>query len=70
MTNTFLKHRQMSEVEARCKIFSHLSLKFSSLDTIFIPTDEKELLKKIDENDIFLREQKKLEEDQENVKKK
>ena len=45
----------MSEVEAYYKIFPHLTLKYSSLDTIFIPTDKKELrskfLKKINEDD-------------------
>ena len=45
----------MSEVEAYYKIFPHLSLKWSSIDTIFIPTDKKELrskfLMKLDKDD-------------------
>ena len=55
MANTYLTHRQMSEVEAYYKIFPNLTLKFSSIDTIFIPTDKKEhrskFLKKLDEDD-------------------
>ena len=55
MANTFLTHRQMSECEAYYKIFPNLHLKFSSLDTVFIPTDKKELrsrfLKKLDNDD-------------------
>ena len=45
----------MGEVEAYYKIFPHLTLKYSSVDTIFIPTDKKELrskfLRKLDEDD-------------------
>ena len=56
MANTFLTHRQMGEVEAYYKIFPHLTLKYSSVDTIFIPSDKKELrskfLMKLDEDDI------------------
>ena len=55
MANTFLTHRQMGEVEAYYKIFPHLTLKYSSVDTIFIPSDKKELrskfLRKLDEED-------------------
>ena len=43
MANTFLTHRQISECEAYYKILPNLHLKYSSLDTIFIPTDKKEL---------------------------
>ena len=50
-----MAHRQMSECEAYYKIFPNLHLKYSSLDTVFIPTDKKELrsrfLKKIDDED-------------------
>ena len=55
MANTFLTHRQMGEVEAYYKIFPHLNLKYSSVDTIFIPSDKKELrskfLRKLNEDD-------------------
>ena len=55
MANTFLTHRQMGEVEAYYKILPSLSLKYSSVDTIFIPAEKKELrskfLMKLDEND-------------------
>ena len=60
MANTFLSHRQMGEVEAYYKIFPNLTLKYSSMDTIFIPSDKKELRSK------FLI---KLNEDDENFKK-
>ena len=57
MANTFLTHRQMGEVEAYYKIFPHLTLKYSSVDTIFIPTDKKELrskfLRKLNEDVIY-----------------
>jgi len=43
MANTFLTHRQMSECEAYYKILPNLHLKYSSIDTIFIPSDKKEL---------------------------
>ena len=60
MANTFLTHRQMGEVEAYYKIFPNMTLKYSSMDTIFIPSDKKELRSK------FLQ---KLDEDDENFKK-
>ena len=46
MANTFMTHRQMSEAEAYYKIFPNLILKYSNIDTIFIPTDKKELRSK------------------------
>ena len=56
MANTFLTHRQMGEVEAYYKIFPNLTLKYSDVSTIFIPTDKKELrskfLQKIEEDDV------------------
>ena len=56
MANTFLTHRQMGEAEAYYKIFPNLTLKYSNVDTIFIPSDKKELrskfLMKLDENDV------------------
>ena len=55
MANTFLTHRQMGEAEAYYKILPNLTLKYSSIDTIFIPTDKKELrskfLTKLNEGD-------------------
>jgi hypothetical protein len=56
MANTFLTHRQMGEAEAYYKILPNLTLKYSSVDTIFIPTDKKELrskfLTKLDEGNV------------------
>ena len=46
IANTFLTHRQMGEAEAYYKIFPNLTLKYSNIDTIFIPTDKKELRSK------------------------
>merc|ERR1711940_298721 len=55
MANTFLTHRQMGEVIRYYKIIPNLTLKYSSVSTIFIPTDKKELrskfLRKLDEDD-------------------
>ena len=55
MANIFMTHRQMSEAEAYYKIFPHLTLKYSNVDTIFIPSDKRELrskfLMKIPEED-------------------
>ena len=46
----------MGEVEAYYKILPNLNMKYSSIDTIFIPSDKKELrskfLVKLDEGDI------------------
>ena len=56
MANTFLTHRQMGEVEAYYKILPNITLKYSSVDTIFIPTDKKELrskfLMKLNDDDV------------------
>ena len=43
MANTFITHRQMGEAEAYYKIFPNLTLKYSNVDTIFMPSDKKEL---------------------------
>ena len=55
MANTFLTNRQMGEAEAYYKILPNLTLKYSSVDTIFVPIDKKDLrskfLMKLDEND-------------------
>ena len=59
LANIFLTHRQMGECEAYYKILPNLNLKFSSIDTIFIPSDKKDLRSK------FL---KKISEDDENIK--
>ena len=56
LANTFMTNRQMGEAEAYYKILPSLTLKYSSIDTIFMPTDKKALrskfLMKIDENDV------------------
>ena len=55
MANTFLTHRQMGEAEAYYKIFPNLTLKYSNIDTIFMPSDKKDLrskfLMKLEESD-------------------
>ena len=55
MANAFINHRQMGEAEAYYKILPNLHLKYSSIDTVFIPSDKKELrsrfLKKLDDDD-------------------
>ena len=56
MANTFMTHRQMGEAEAYYKILPNLTMKYSSVDTIFIPSDKKELrskfLTKLDKDDV------------------
>ena len=56
MANTFMTHRQMSEAEAYYKVLPNLTLKYSNMDTIFIPSDKKELrskfLLKLGEDDL------------------
>ena len=46
MANTFITNRQMGEAEAYYKILPNLTLKYSSVDTFFIPTDKKALRSK------------------------
>ena len=50
-----MTHRQMSEAEAYYKILPNLTLEYSNIDTVFIPSDRKELrskfLQKINEDD-------------------
>ena len=46
MANTFMTYRQMGEAEAYYKILPNLTLKYSSMDTIFVPSDKKELRSK------------------------
>ena len=54
MANTFLTFRQMGEAEAYYKILPSLTLKYSSVDTIFVPSDKKsersKFLMKLDES--------------------
>ena len=51
-----MTNRQMSEAEAYYKILPNLTLKYSNVDTIFIPSDKKELrskfLTKLAEGDV------------------
>ena len=55
LANIFLTHRQMGESEAYYKILPHLTLKYSNIATIFVPTDIKEkrskFLMKLDKDD-------------------
>ena len=56
MANTFMSNRQMGEAEAYYKILPNLTLKYSNVDTIFVPSDKKSMrskfLMKLDEADI------------------
>ena len=58
MANTFMTNRQMGEAEAYYKILPSLTLKYSSVDTIFIPSDKKALrsrfLMKLNDTDVNL----------------
>jgi hypothetical protein len=51
-----MTNRQMGEAEAYFKILPNLTLKYSSIDTIFVPSDKKALrskfLMKIDESNV------------------
>ena len=55
MINTFLTHRQMGQAEAYYKLIPSLHMKFSTVKTVFIPTDKKELrsrfLQKVDKKE-------------------
>ena len=55
LINTFLTHRQMGQAEAYYKLIPSLHMKYSSVKTVFIPTDKKELrsrfLQKVEENE-------------------
>ena len=55
MANTFLTYRQMGEADAYYKILPSLTLKYSSIDTVFVPSDKKsersKFLMKLDESD-------------------
>ena len=41
MANQFLTHRQVGECEAIYKLFAHMHLTYSSVATIFVPTEPK-----------------------------
>ena len=43
LIHTFLTHRQMGQAEAYYKIIPSLRMKYSTVRTVFIPTDKKEL---------------------------
>ena len=55
LINTFLTHRQMGQSEAYYKIIPSLHMKYSTVKTVFVPTDKKELrsrfLQKVEENE-------------------
>ena len=42
LIHTFLTHRQMGQAEAFYKIIPNLKMKFSTVKTVFVPTDSKE----------------------------
>ena len=41
LANTFISHRQIGEAEAYYKLFPHMHLSYSSVATVYIPTDDK-----------------------------
>ena len=55
LIHTFLTHKQMGQSEAYYKIIPSLHMKYSTIKTVFVPTDKKELrsrfLQKIEENE-------------------
>jgi hypothetical protein len=55
LINTFLTHRQMGQAEAYCKLIPSLNMKYSTVKTVFVPTDQQELrsrfLKNVDEKE-------------------
>ena len=46
LANTFISNRQMGEAEAYYKILPNLTLKYSNIDTVFVPSSKKELRSK------------------------
>ena len=55
LINTFVTHRQMGQAEAYYKLIPSLHMKYSTVKTVFIPTDKKDLrsrfLRKVDKNE-------------------
>ena len=55
LINTFLTHRQMGQAEAYYKLIPSLHMKYSTVKTVFVPNDKKELrskfLKKVEEKE-------------------
>ena len=55
LIHTFLTHRQMGQAEAYFKLIPSLNMKYSTVKTVFFPTDKKELrskfLKKIEDHE-------------------
>ena len=55
LIHTFLTHRQMGQSEAYYKLIPSLKMRYSTVRTVFVPTDKKELrskfLVKVDENE-------------------
>ena len=51
LASVFISHRQIGEAEAYYKLFAHMNLTYSSVATIFVPTDAK------NERSQFLRKQ-------------
>jgi hypothetical protein len=43
LIHTFLTHRQMGQAEAYYKIIPNLKMKYSTVKTVYVPTDKKEL---------------------------
>ena len=43
LIHTFLTHRQMGQAEAYYKIIPNLKMKFSTVVTVYVPTDSKDL---------------------------
>ena len=46
LIHTFLTHRQMGQAEAYYKLIPSLKMKYSTVRTVFVPTDKKELRSK------------------------
>ena len=42
LANVFMSHRQVGEAEAYYKLFAHMNLVYSSIATVYVPTEGKE----------------------------
>ena len=42
LANVFMSHRQVGEAEAYYKLFAHMNLVYSSVATVYVPTERKE----------------------------
>ena len=41
LANVFMSHRQVGEAEAYYKLFAHMNLVYSSVATVYVPTEKR-----------------------------